>query len=108
MIYDQRTYTCKSGMVPKQLALYVELGKACQYRHLGEPVLYAQTEVGNINKFVHIWAYKDLADRTHRRAAMVADPQWQVYIKATQELGALIAQENTILVDAPFFKQPAR
>ena len=107
MIYDHRTYTCNYGMAPAHFALYEKSGgKAAQYRHLGTPVLYASTEVGDINTFVHIWAYKDLADRTARRAAMNADPEWQAFAKAARELGALIKQENKILVDAPFFTPP--
>ena len=108
MIYDHRTYICKPGMIPAHFALYEKSGMATQVRHLGAPVLYATTEVGDINSFVHIWAYKDLADRTVRRAAMAADPEWQAFIKAGRELGAIISQENKILVDAPFFKPAGR
>ena len=108
MIFDHRTYVCKMGMVPAQLALYEKLGLAAQTRHLGAPILYATTEVGDVNAFVHIWAYADLADRAKRRAAMIADPEWQAYLKATRELGALVAQENKILVAASFFKLPGR
>jgi NIPSNAP len=108
MIFDHRVYICKFGMVPAHFALYEKSGMACQKRHLGEPVLYAGTEVGNINSFVHIWAYKDLADRTARRAALTADPEWQAFIKASRELGAITEQHNSILVPAPFFKLPGR
>ena len=104
MIFDHRTYTCKFGMVPAHFALYEKMGLAAQRRILGEPVLYASTEVGDLNSFVHVWAYKDLADRTTRRAALAADPEWQAFIKSARELGAIIAQENTILVAASFFK----
>ena len=108
MIFDHRTYTCKFGMVPAHFALYEKAGMACQKRHLGEPIFYAATEVGDVNTFVHIWAYEDFADRTARRAAMQADPEWQAFMKASRELGAIIAQENKILVSAPFFKLPGR
>ncbi len=108
MIFDHRTYICKFGTIPAHFALYEKMGLAVQKRHLGEPVLYASTEVGNINSFVHVWAYKDLADRTARRAAMNADPEWQAFVKAARELGAITEQHNTILVAAPFFKVPAR
>jgi NIPSNAP len=108
MIYDHRTYVCKFGTVQAHFALYEKMGLAVQRKHLGEPVLYASTEVGDLNSFVHIWAYKDLADRTARRAAMNADPDWQAFVKAGRELGAIIAQQNCILVPAPFFKPPGR
>lgn len=104
MIFDHRTYICKYGTVPAQLALYEKIGFAAQRRHLGEPVLYATTEVGNVNAFVHIWTFKDLADRTQKRAAMAADPEWQIFVKASRELGAIVDQHTSILVPAPFFK----
>ncbi len=104
MIYDHRTYMCKPGTASRQLALYVELGLEPQQRHLGKPVLYAVTEVGKVNAFVHIWAYENLADRTERRAAMAADPQWQEYIKRSIEVDFVVDQETAILEDAPFFK----
>ena len=93
-------------MVRAHLAQYEEYGFKVQSRHLGKPVLYATTEVGDVNSYVHVWAYKDLADRTAKRAALWADPEWLDYVKRSQELGALLAQENKILVAAPFFKLP--
>ena len=104
MIYDHRTYTCKYGMVAAHVALYEKLGYAVQRRHLGDPVLYATTEVGNMNAIVHIWAYKDLADRMHKRTALAADPDWKAYIKASQELAALDHQQTQILVKAAFLE----
>ena len=106
MIFDHRTYTLKAGMVRAHLAQYEEFGMKAQMRHLGNPVLYATTEVGDVNSYVHVWVYKDLADRTAKRAAMWADPEWLDYVKRSQELGALVKQENKILVAAPFFKLP--
>ena len=106
MIFDMRTYTLRPGMMKKHLALYEEHGFAAQKRHLGEPVLYAFTEVGDVNSYVHIWAYKDVADRATRRAAMWEDDAWLAYTQKSAELGALIKQDNKILVAAPFFKLP--
>lgn len=102
MIYDHRTYVCRPGMLKAHIALYEELGFKVQSRHLGKPVLWATTEVGDVNSYVHVWAYKDLAERTSKRAAMWADPDWLAYVKKSGELGALVHQENKILVGAPF------
>lgn len=102
MIYDHRTYTVRPGTMPKQMALYKEYGYAPQTRHLGQPVLHATTEVGNINIFVHVWAYKDVAERAEKRAAMAADPDWQLYVAKSAEAGYLVHQENKILVANEF------
>jgi hypothetical protein len=102
MIFDHRTYVCKPGMIKAHIALYQKMGYGPQSRFLGAPVLWATTEVGDVNSYVHVWAYKDLADRTAKRALLWADPEWLAYVKASGELGALSAQTNMILNAAPF------
>ena len=46
--------------------------------------------------------YKDAADRAAKRAAMQADPEWQVFMQKGAEAGYLIAQRNNLMNDAPF------
>jgi NIPSNAP protein len=104
LLYDHRTYTCRPGTIRKALELYAEHGFTAQSRHLGKPVLYAVTEVGNVNQYVHIWAYKDAAERATRRAAMQADPEWQNYLRMSAEAGYLEKQENKLLLTAPFLQ----
>jgi len=103
MIFDHRTYVCRPGTIRAQLALYEEHGWAPQRRHLGDPVLYAVTETGDVNSYVHIWAYADAADRATKRAAMTADPEWQAYLKKSAEAGYLVQQTNKILTPVGFF-----
>lgn len=105
MIYDHRTYTCRPGTIKKQLAIYEEFGMIPQSRNLGAPIIYAATEVGNVNSYVHIWAYKDIAERARKRAGMMDDPDWLIYLAKSAEAGYLVDQENKILVAAPFFSK---
>ena len=98
MIYDHRTYTCRAGTIRKHLDIYVQHGFAAQTRHLGQPVLYAGTEVGDVNTYVHVWAYDSVEDRSRKRAAMQADPDWQNYLRLSAEAGYLIKQENKLLI----------
>lgn len=107
MLFDVRTYTCKPGMIKRHLALYREKGLEPQARHLGEPFAYLVTETGNVNQYIHIWAYENAADRERRRAALWADPQWLAYTVESASLGALEAQENRLMTPAEFF-QPKR
>ena len=106
MIFDQRTYTCRAGTIKKQLALYEEHGWGPQTRHLGQPIVYAVTEVGNVYTYVHIWGYSDITDRATKREDMQADADWQKYLTLSGEAGYLIAQDNRILVAAPFYSPP--
>ena len=104
LIFDHRTYQCRPGTIKAHLELYEKMGMAPQTRNLGQPYLYCTTDVGDVNSFVHVWAYIDVADRAKRRAAMQADPEWIAYMKKSAELGALVGQQNKILVGASFFK----
>ena len=97
MIYDHRTYKCKPGTINKQLAQYKELGYEAQVRNLGKPLVYAATEIGDVNCYIHIWVYDDIADRAAKRAKLMADPDWLAYLAASAESGYLISQENIIL-----------
>ena len=77
-------------------------GKAPQSRHLGAPIAFLTTETGNPNEYVHIWMYEDAGDRERRRAAMQADPDWQAFLAASAELGALEYQENKLMKPVDF------
>jgi len=100
MIIEQRTYSLQIGAVPDYLKLYEEEGLAIQRPILGRMVGYFSTEIGALHQIVHMWAYKDLAERTERRAKLMADPRWKAYSKKTRPLQ--ISQENKILIPAPF------
>ncbi|MEM7633173.1 MAG: NIPSNAP family protein [Pseudomonadota bacterium] len=107
MIYDLRTYVCRPGTIKKHMKLYEEHGWAAQCRNLGYPAVYGAVETGNVNSYVHIWAYDSAADRAEKRAAMAADPDWQAYLQLSAEAGYLVSQSNSILTPASFF-QPSK
>jgi len=108
MLLDVRTYLCRPGTLRQHLALYESIGKSVQTRHLGQPVAYLTTETGDPNAYLHIWMYEDAADRARRRAAMIADPEWQNYLAESAKLGALESQRNQLMVPANFFPPPRR
>ena len=94
MLLDHRTYTVKPGTFGKHLKIYEEYGLAVQKKHLGEPLAYLIAESGELNTYVHIWVYKDAADREKRR--------WQTFLAKSAEAGYLIKQENKLMTPAPF------
>jgi hypothetical protein len=106
MLFDHRTYTIKAGCLPAHLKIYEEYGLKPQTRHLGQPVAYMITETGELNTYVHIWAYKDAADRATKRAAMQADPDWQLYQRKSGEAGFLLKQENKLMTPAAWMTLP--
>jgi len=108
MLIDHRTYTCRPGTLKKQLELYHTYGWEPQTRHLGMPIAFLTTETGDVNTYVHIWAYEDAADRARRRAAMQADLEWSSYLERSAEAGYLLKQENKLMIPAGFAPPPRR
>jgi hypothetical protein len=58
-----------------------------------------QTEMGQLNEAVHLWAYRDLNERAAVRAKALADPDWQAYIGRSAPL--LLQQNAVVLIPAP-------
>lgn len=106
MIVDKRIYTLKPGGVPTYMKIYEEYGYKVQSKHLGTPVGWFYGEVGALNRITHIWAFDDLDDRTKKRAAMQADPEWHTYLAKIREADILLAQDNEILIAAPWSPDP--
>ena len=104
MLCDHRYYCCRFGTLRRQLALYEQYGWEVQRRHLGDPLAFLVTETGNVNSYVHIWQYKDAEDRVRRRAALNADPGWQLYLDKANEAAYIISQQTSLMTNAPFFK----
>jgi hypothetical protein len=102
VLIDHRTYRIRPGYVGPYLDLYEKQGFAAQTRHLGQPLAYMYAESGEINTLVHIWCYENAADRERRRAAMLADPEWQNYLRVNTETDNLLEQRTSLMVPASF------
>jgi hypothetical protein len=100
VIVEERIYTLHPGQAPEYLRLYAAEGLEIQRAILGRMVGYFSTEAGPLNQIVHLWAYRDLAERAERRARLGADPGWQAYLKKIRPL--IVGQENKLLVPAAF------
>ncbi len=86
MIVEERTYTVKPGAVWQYYEDYNPRGLEIQKRILGNLIGYFHTEIGTLNKIVHLWGYDSLAEREKRRAALAADPDWQAYLKQSPDI----------------------
>ena len=58
-----------------------------------------QTEAGQLNEAVHLWAYKDLNDRAAVRSKVLQDPEWQVFLGKSAP--CLAEMKSIILNPAP-------
>ncbi len=100
MYVEIRTYTLKNGSVPAYLDAVGDTGIEIQKRHLGRLIGYYASEIGPINQIVHIWGFESLDDRQRRRAALMADPQWQAFLPRIRDL--IVQAECKIMNPAPF------
>ena len=106
MLIDHRTYVCRPGTIKMHLKLYEEYGYAVQSKHLGKPILYATTETGDPNSYVHVWCYESAGDRETKRKALQADPAWADYLAKSRDAGYLVSQQNKLLVPVDFAPKP--
>ena len=102
MLVDHRIYRTKPGMVSAQLELFEKHGLAAQVRHLGSPLAYLHADSGDLNTIVQLWVYADEADRTRRRKAMQADPDWNAYLKLSRQADYLVQQNSSLMLPAQF------
>jgi NIPSNAP len=108
MIIDERTYSLQPGLVGAYLDNHLKNALPIMRQYLGEPFGYFLTETGDLNQFVHLWRYEDMADRERRRKAMYDDPRWVAYQANTGERGLVTHQHNRILraIDIPNSASP--
>jgi hypothetical protein len=96
-IFEWRSYMIAPGMMPGVMEGWEA---AIEERQKLSPVVMAMhTELGELNKFVHIWAYESLDHRRDVRAEAMKSGIWP---PAGSPKGAIIEQENKILLAAPF------
>jgi hypothetical protein len=101
--FEMRTYTYPSGELP---VIMDNWEKALPHRLKVGPVTAVwYSELGGLNKFVHIWPYKSLDERVAVREKLRAGGDWPPYeyAKKRGERGYVLAQqENKILLPAAF------
>jgi len=94
-IYEMRIYTYSPGDLPQVLAAW---GKAVPEREKLSPLAACWTsELGGLNKFVHVWVYKDMAERNRVREESRKGGQWP-----PQSGVRPLRQENKLLIPAAF------
>ncbi|MEQ1775525.1 MAG: NIPSNAP family protein [Burkholderiales bacterium] len=99
--YEMRTYTHAAGDLPKLRNVWE---KAVPERLKFSPLCAAwYSELGGLNKFVHIWPYPSLDARNDTRDKSKAAGVWP---PSAEKLGLpkynLVAQENKILMPSSF------
>ncbi|HEX2651216.1 MAG TPA: NIPSNAP family protein [Burkholderiales bacterium] len=79
MIYEMRTYTLKPRSIPEVLKRF---GEAYDKRKSLSPLFaFWYTEIGPLNQIIHVWPYKDVAERTRIREEAVKGGNWPPKIR---------------------------
>src|SRR5262245_9030810 len=95
MLYEIRTYGVQPHSVPE---VEKRFGEAYEARKkYSELAAFWHTEIGPLNQIIHVWGYKDLAERDKVRAAAVKDGAWPPKIAEF-----IMSQQSDILVPFSF------
>ncbi len=94
-VYEMRTYTYQPGSMNEVLKRWAA---AVPHREEYSPLAAGMySELGGLNKWMHVWPYKDLEERNKIRAQAGENPNWP---PPTREF--LVRQENKMLIPASF------
>jgi hypothetical protein len=96
-IFEIRTYTLAPGALPEMMERWA--AKVDERVKLSPLVGAWYSELGALNKWVHIWAYKDAGERQRVRADAVARGIWP---PGGARNGLVVKQENKLVMPASF------
>ena len=96
-VYELRTYRTPVGRAGEWLGHFKAIMPVRE--KYSKNVGVFQTEMGQLNEVVHLWAYNDLNDRAAVRSKVMQDPEWQTFLgKATP---ILLEMKSIILNPSP-------
>ena len=94
-VIDFRTYSIMPMRMNEFIAATEQFCMPVMLRHIGPPLAYYVTQVGEQDQVTHLWGYDDLADFERRRAARNRDVDWPAYLEASD--GLFVNQETCVL-----------
>ena len=94
-LFEIRSYTLAPGGIPGMIERWS--GKIDERVKLSPLVGAWYSEFGGLNKWVHIWAYKDAAERQRIRAEAIAKGGWP---PGGGLAGQMLKQENKLVMPA--------
>ena len=104
MIVEMRTYILHAGKLAPFMQLMEGEGIRIEAPILGRLAGFYSSEIGALNKVVHLWAYDSFEERQRRRALLGADPAWQAFLPKVLPL--IRDMHNELLNPAPFSPLP--
>ncbi len=95
--YEMRSYIVKPGYIPGTIKRWE--GALEGRLKLSPLAAVMHTDVGPLNKFIHLWPYESLQQRQEVRETAVKTGVWP---PTPDGPSAIVSQENCILLPAPF------
>ena len=100
-----RMYDFNPGDVPKYMEAVREVALKIREDHGVKLAGWYYTDIGHLNRVVHIWAYNDYAHFEKAREAVRSDPRWEgEYVPRVR--GLVVKQQDMIMKGADFFMGP--
>lgn len=100
MIVEMRTYRIRTGQLPVFLEHMAQEGMAIERPILGDLVGFYTSEIGPLNRVVHLWRYPSFEARTQRRAELARSAAWQAFVPKVLPL--IEEMDNAILTPTRF------
>jgi hypothetical protein len=94
-LYEFRTYFYGPGAIPKVIEAWAPCIK--ERAALSPLIFVGFTDIGGLNQWVHVWAYKDMGERQAKRAESRKLSQWP---PPRPEGAVPHRQENTLAIPA--------
>ena len=105
MIYDMRIYDLKPGAVERYMDAVRDIALKIREDHGVKLAGWYYTDIGPLNRIVHIWAYRDYAHFHEAREAVRSDPRWNgEYVPAVR--GLAVRQQDMMMQAADFSPGP--
>ncbi|MCH2669409.1 MAG: NIPSNAP family protein [Gammaproteobacteria bacterium] len=106
MIYDMRIYDLKPGTTQQYMDAVREVAIKIRSDYGVELAGWYYTDIGPLNRIVHIWAYKDYEHFGRAREQVRSDPRWaNQYMPLVK--GLAVKQQDMIMKAADFFESPS-
>ena len=94
-IYELRTYTYKPGTISEVIKIWED---SIPHREEFSPMAGCwYSDIGALNRWFHLWPYKDMADRDRVRGEAIKSPHWP---PNTEDM--VLKMESKIMVPTAF------
>ncbi len=103
MLVEMRSYVLHPGQLGTFLERMESEGIGIEQPVLGRLLGFYSSEIGPLNKVVHLWGYESFEDRQKRRAQLAKDPRWIAFLPTVLPL--IQHMQNELLQPAAFSPQ---